>query len=659
MATTDTLPPIELRERPRWVLWRLETRKGNTTKIPYRVAAPQREASSTDPNSWSSYEDAVKALPNADGIGFVLGDGITGVDLDHCIDEDGRLDPDAEYIVGMLDTYTELSPSGTGLHMLLFGELNVKKHRVTGPWGGHFEVYDKDRFFTITAERYKDTPEKLSTTRQPELDTVCRKVFEYHADSGIIKNARKGNPDLFDKLFDDGDTSDYNSPSEADLALANLIAMKTQDPDTLDRILRRSALVRDKWDGQDGEQTWLRRRVVDVALEGREKSKGLTGDFETDVSEAMYRVEVREEARRRLQSKDVPDDLGLPGEKWSLTDELELPDLDAIYRINKLHPTGGNVVLVAAYKSGKTTLTLNLLRSLADGGPFLGKYEIDPFEGNICIVNYEETPTQWRRHVRKLGIQNTDRIFPIHRRGEGILPLWEPRAQNRLVEWMIEREITYWIMDPTVVAWQGLVDNENDNALVTSFTAALDQVKLKAGISELMLTHHEGRATEGRGRGATRLEDWMDAGWYLSRDDPTSIRTLWAKGRDVEEPRFELEFSEERWTLTAGESEMEHEKKATVADLRKTKNAVMEILAEQGELSQTALGKALKEAGFGMSTNRLGPALSRWVGAADNPLSVRTEDMGGTAKKKVYYLKSKKQPLIQDHDGTANPEESE
>jgi hypothetical protein len=627
--------PEELAALDQWVIWRLLTRKGKTTKVPHR-ARDGRLASTTKREDWASYKDAIKGQSryHADGIGFVFSedDPYCGVDLDNCFIGEGKLHPEAARIIEAIGSYAELSPSGTGVHVILKGELGGAGRRTSKtPWGGNFEVYDQGRYFTFTGESVNGLP--IRESQIASLEFVDTSV-----DDRIIDRCRRHSA-AFANLFDDGDTSEYeNDTSRADLALCNMFAARTVDVAQLDRLMRQSALLRDKWDHPDTGSTWLMRRVIEPAIKGKDRASRQTGDFETDVKAAVYASEVREEARRRLAARNVPEDLGLPAEKWSLSQELQLPDLDEVFRIDQMHPVGGNVLLVAAYKSGKTTLTLNLLRALADEQPFLGRYGIEPFEGNICVVNYEETPSQWRRHVRKLGISNTDRIFPLHRRGEPILPLWEPKAQDRLVEWMVEREIAYWIMDPTVVAWQGLVDNENDNALVAAFTSALDQVKLKAGIGELMLTHHEGRLTEGRGRGATRLEDWMDAGWYLSRDDVTNQRTLWGKGRDVDLERFDLEWDEERWMLKAGESAGEHRDHERVEQDKQLKAYVYEIVQTEGEIVQVELLARLRDLGIKGDTKRLTGKVQEYAALPVTPgLGLRTE-----GQRKVYFWRSKK-----------------
>jgi len=102
--------PSELRDVPRWVGARLETRDGRTTKVPYCASNPARKASSTDPSTWSDFATARQAIESVrlPLLGFVLGDGFVGVDLDHCI-TDGKIEPWAQDIVQLLDTYTEIS----------------------------------------------------------------------------------------------------------------------------------------------------------------------------------------------------------------------------------------------------------------------------------------------------------------------------------------------------------------------------------------------------------------------------------------------------------------------------------------------------------------------------------------------------------------------
>ena len=117
--------PRELKELPQWVCWRLvedPDRPGKKKKIPIDpgTGGPAR---SNDPATWAAYEDAVEGQDRfrADGIGIMFANGIFGIDLDHCLDEGGQLLPFAREILDTVQSYAELSPSGTGIHILCAG----------------------------------------------------------------------------------------------------------------------------------------------------------------------------------------------------------------------------------------------------------------------------------------------------------------------------------------------------------------------------------------------------------------------------------------------------------------------------------------------------------------------------------------------------------
>jgi putative DNA primase/helicase len=144
--------PKQLTERPQWVCWRLETRDGKQTKVPY-IAGTNGRASSTDLMTWSSFEYALAAYeagePPYDGIGFVFcsADPFVGIDLDKCRDaESGEVAPWAQSIIDRVqEGYVEASPSGTGVHIIIEGSV-----RGGGMRKGRVEMYGRGRFFTIT-----------------------------------------------------------------------------------------------------------------------------------------------------------------------------------------------------------------------------------------------------------------------------------------------------------------------------------------------------------------------------------------------------------------------------------------------------------------------------------------------------------------------------
>jgi putative DNA primase/helicase len=136
--------PEELRVRPQWVLWKAVGDKPD--KVPY-AARTGRRASSTDLLTWSTFQEALEAYENGEyaGVGFVFSsaDPYTGVDLDDCVDKNGEIALWALEIVRYFDSYTELSASATGLHIIACGDVPNRRK-------GNVEVYSSKRFFAMT-----------------------------------------------------------------------------------------------------------------------------------------------------------------------------------------------------------------------------------------------------------------------------------------------------------------------------------------------------------------------------------------------------------------------------------------------------------------------------------------------------------------------------
>jgi hypothetical protein len=172
--------PQKLKNLDRWVVWRLEKRKGKLTKPPYD-AKTGKHASSTDPTTWATFDVAWRAYESGkySGIGFVLnGDGIVGGDLDHCVNSEGEMVPTDRGIVERFNSYTEWSPGGEGARIIALGS-------VPGDRGGHKadgrEIYANERYLTITGHRLVkigDTvlPEEPEE-RQEAVDWFLKKFF--------------------------------------------------------------------------------------------------------------------------------------------------------------------------------------------------------------------------------------------------------------------------------------------------------------------------------------------------------------------------------------------------------------------------------------------------------------------------------------------------
>jgi putative DNA primase/helicase len=188
MAVTFDALPNELKARNQWVLWKTITRAGKPTKVPYDTTG--HEGDSSDPSRWESYDAVVATYQKGgyDGIGYTFDplDPYAGVDLDHCINEDGSIKPKAKEILDRLNSYSEISPSGKGVKVFLKAKNPVKIRKDGGKFQQgfadkspdlEFEVYYGYRFFTLTGNRLEQYSPNIEN-RNDELTEIFREVFK-------------------------------------------------------------------------------------------------------------------------------------------------------------------------------------------------------------------------------------------------------------------------------------------------------------------------------------------------------------------------------------------------------------------------------------------------------------------------------------------------
>jgi hypothetical protein len=149
-----------LTKSPNWVVWRFVTEDGRRTKKPYQTHG--KDAKANDKKTWTSYGAVCTARKEFDGIGYVLTDTeIVAFDIDNCRDpKTGELDPWAKALVEKCNTYTEITPSKTGIRII--GEGSGKKISPT-PRTVHgdvkCEIYRKcTRYITVTGDVLLDRP---------------------------------------------------------------------------------------------------------------------------------------------------------------------------------------------------------------------------------------------------------------------------------------------------------------------------------------------------------------------------------------------------------------------------------------------------------------------------------------------------------------------
>lgn len=260
--------------------------------------------------TWATYEEALAGMKrfNFNGVGFQFGlplnddeavktERVTGIDLDHVIRADGSVEAFALEIIGQMDSYTEISPSGTGIHILCKAQmpnLSRKKYVFVATNTTKFiiEIYNYAHYFTVTGnifghakeiasrtEELKALYEKYFAEHKPEIPAAkpniqtpnnsysLREKFsaEYLSNNELIERMFASKNGYYIRSLFSGEISGYSSHSEADLALVSHLAYWTNgDVSRIDNLFRQSGLMRDKWDERHGTQTYGEKTISKV-----------------------------------------------------------------------------------------------------------------------------------------------------------------------------------------------------------------------------------------------------------------------------------------------------------------------------------------------------------------------------------------------------------
>ena len=395
--------PAELKALDQWVVWnpRDQRRRANGdgvdgNKIPLSPST-LANASSTDPATWGTWEQAQARAMEGYGVGFVLTDDdpYLCIDLDHVVDTSGAVADSAAAIVEEMGSYTEMSPSGTGVHVFCRAVKPGKKSR-----GGGVEMYTDGRYIRMTGrtmggrDTIRNAQKAVAAVYRRHVDTSSENAAnvpqkppqpaEMPPDAQtVVELARRSAKGArFDELMR-GDTSSYGDDhSRADLALCSMLAFFARgDTGLVDEIFRTSGLIRPKWDEMHGEQTYGE-MTISQAMNQSGYYTGRRPD--APVSAPVW------ETPRQAQAAEVAD--GSRGEPESYEDKMRrlrtvdpaetALDIFTLADYQEPIPTGikpldrvldgglnrGVCILGAVSSIGKTTLTVQIADHIASTG---------------------------------------------------------------------------------------------------------------------------------------------------------------------------------------------------------------------------------------------------------------------------------------------------
>ncbi len=404
-------PLAEPKRLKQWVVWKYEEEAGRDrpAKVPYNPST-HRRAKPNDPSTWGTYQQALacKEEHEYDGVEFMFtaDDIYTGFDFDNCVSpETGVIHPAVVEILGRLNTYWEVSPSGRGVKAIIKGKKPGPRCKTDKtPWGGQIEIYDKKRFFTITGNTVGGRGLPIRDS-QDVLDSVYREFFpepqkpvqaavrmntnpaEAISIEEILEKARRAEHGReFVALYDQGDISWCgNDPSKADYRLCKQLAYWLGgDPARMEAVFSESPLgQREKWINRpDYRKTTIDRAIANTS--GRyepEKYKPRPGSTRT-------RDKLREIHRYAMIGYEWPKNAG--GSQSAARDYTAfVVMLRAAWKVNSFEINMSEREMMVAGGFGKRATAAKAIASLvdnhrwcvkvADGSPGMAaRYRITP-----------------------------------------------------------------------------------------------------------------------------------------------------------------------------------------------------------------------------------------------------------------------------------------
>lgn len=257
------------------------------------------------------------------------------------------------------------------------------------------------------------------------------------------------------------------------------------------------------------------------------------------------------------------------------------------YRVDKLQVDNSSILIAGRRKQGKTTVALNLAKSLIDGTLLFNRFPVEQIEGTVAYWNYEMSLRQFNVWLHQADIEDHLRFVHWPLRGKHV-NLMNDDIFSFCVERLKEDETEYLFMDPWSRAIAGIA-GENNNEEVRAYLERIDELKEKAGVPNLaILAHISPKSKDDMVRGASALEDWADAWWIVKRE------SMEATGRDIDDVEpFTFTYQKDKKHVQYDTTKSEHEIEWAIL------KAVDVLRADGGRLTTRQWEQLIRKEGVG------------------------------------------------------------
>lgn len=543
----------ELKTLPQWVAH-------TSDKVP--IGPQGRAASTTDPSTWMTYEDArrVQRAGGLAGVGLVMSkdDDLIGIDLDNAIESDGQVKDWAAAIICQVNSYTEVSPSGTGLHIWIRGQLPAGgSRRKVGD--GLLEVYEKARYFTVTGRHLEGTPDDIARWGQG-----IAQWYWMHFE----QTAPASDPLPFEVDEDlDGELAEaihYIDSTDYEVWVAIGMAVKDHFGDAGFELWRQWSMKATNYCGD--EKAWKKfqsfgrragvtyRTILHFAMEAgfAPSARYLDPEDIFPGIDAFCKLVLSSDEEVWEKPEEVEEEQ--PGEElaWAFdAASLTAREDTRKYLIDDHIAGPGDVIVMAGPpKSMKSFVTLDMLTHFACGETWHGIGPTDRKKLRSLVLNCELHIDAVAERLKVLG----------KKPDPGMLHITD-RIRNGITKTMFDRMKAHvdehgpfdiLVIDP--IANLFTEDNENDNKAMMTFLDHLTALRNRTMSPDaiLWLVHHARKASRqdleadpfNAFRGASSLRGYYDTGIAVWRKQDGTLGVDFELRNGAGQDRLHIEFNQ-------------------------------------------------------------------------------------------------------------------